>query len=180
MGKVIAQKISKLKDADAPTANSEPKLQKPFACEYCRNQPTKNFAVFKPLNDWLVAYPEQNLIHVHLGQSVQTKKTSMEEANFQFKWVTQITKKYPKKKFFFVIDMGKKDDSEMMPPEARKLLQKIITHPQLPKGAAYGLTWAWRMVGNLLVLVGADIKFVDSEKAAHAEYKKWKKSYRGK
>lgn len=152
---------------------------RPFACQECNDQPQEGFSVFEAVNDWLIAFPEKNLVHIHLGQSVQTEKISMEEAHFHYQWVMDLVKKYPKKKFFFVVDVGNKDNSEIMPAGARKILQKIITHPQLPKGAAYGLTWAWRMVGNFLIFIGADINFVETEEQAREAYKKWKKTYRG-
>lgn len=90
-----------------------------------------------------------------------------------------LLQQYPKKQFFWVVDMSRKDDSEILVKEARDNLQKIRTHPQMPRGAVYGFTWAMRMLINLLNMMGGTAVFVESAEAAREEYKKWKSTYSG-
>lgn len=155
-------------------------LNHPFKCEECDPLPAENFAIYTPTDDWLIAFPEKNLVHVHFGESSHDDKSNIEESRFHLNWVMDLLKKYPNKHFFWIVDTTRKDDSEFFVKEARDNLQKIRTHPQMPKGAAYGFTWAMRMVISLLNLMGGTAVLVDSPEAARQEYKKWKATYSGK
>lgn len=153
--------------------------KKPFRCKECDQRPVDEFTIYEPTDDWLIAYPEKNLVHIHFGESSHDDQSNIDQAKFHYKWVMSLVKTYPKKKFFWVVDMSRKDDSEIMVKEARDILNKIRTHPQMPKGAIYGFTWAMRMLLNLLSLMGGEASLVDSADHARDEYNKWKKSYSG-
>lgn len=152
----------------------------PFECLECHSRPRSDFAVYEPTDDWLIAFPEKNLVHIHFGTSSHDDKSNIDESRFHLRWVMDLLKQYPEKKFFWVVDMSRKDDSEILVKEARDNLQKIRTHPQMPKGAVYGFTWAMRMLINLLNLMGGEAVLVDSAEAARKEYEKWKQAYSGK
>lgn len=151
----------------------------PFNCEECTSRPRSDFTIYEPTNDWLIAFPEKNLVHIHYGESSHDDKSNIDEARFHLNWVLDQTARYPNKKFFWIVDMTRKDDSEILVKEARDMLHKIRTHPQMPKGAVYGFTWAMRMLISLLNLMGGSAALVDSPEAARKEYETWKASYSG-
>ncbi len=152
---------------------------KPFQCLECDQRLAEDFAIYEPTNDWLMVYPEKNLIHIHYGESSHDDQSNIDESRFHLRWVMDLLQQYPKKQFFWVVDMSRKDDSEILVKEARDNLQKIRTHPQMPRGAVYGFTWAMRMLINLLNMMGGTAVFVESAEAAREEYKKWKSTYSG-
>lgn len=145
----------------------------PFECELCSQQPMEKFGIFEPVNDWLIAYPEKRLIHIHLGQSITEDPISLAESRFQYDWLMSLFKQYPNTTFFYLIDMTLKDDREHMPMEALTQLKKIVTHPQLPAGAAYGLTWGWHLFGTMLNAVGGRVSLEVTREEAEAKYTKW-------
>lgn len=151
------------------------KNQFPYPCQECEQAAPDQFTVYEPLGDWVMLDVPKKLIHIHFGESSHDDKSNLEEATFQWEWAKKTTEKHPKTKFFWIIDMSRKDDSEILTKEARDQYQKIRTHPQLPAGAAYGYTWAMRMIMSLLNVMGGQATLVDTEQDARAVYQAWLK-----
>lgn len=147
----------------------------PFECVRCKNQPMEHFALYTKTNDWLTAYPADNLLHIHFGESTHTNEDSLAEANFHWTWLEDVVKKYPNKKWFFVTDFTRKDDSEFLTDDAQDIYKKIRKHPRLGGGAMYGVTYAMRMLVNLLFLLGGSkTEVVHTSDEAEAAYQKWR------
>lgn len=159
--------------------NNKKSDQHPFQCDECDSRPRSDFTIYEPTDDWLIAYPEKNLAHIHYGKSSFDDKSNIDAARFHLNWVLDLTARFPKKKFFWIVDMRRKDDSEILLKEARDILKKIRTHPQMPMGAIFGFTWAMRMLLNLLNMMGGTAVLVDSAQEARVAFQKWKSTYKG-
>lgn len=146
----------------------------PFPCEECQTHTPNEFVVYEPTNDWLIAIPEKNLLHIHFGESTFSAKQNIEEAQFHWKWLQSISKKFPNEKFFFVIDLSRKDDGEFLVDEAKQIYKKIRQHPQLAAAAVYGQTPAMKMIVNMFLFMGGvKTTLVDNRQQATSLYKKW-------
>lgn len=150
----------------------------PFTCGICDQAPDSAFTIYQPVDDWLIAFPEKNLMHIHFGESTHDDKSNVEEAEFHWKWVQEVVKKNPHTQFFYVLDMSRKDDSEFLTKEARDTYKKIRTHVQLPAGAVYGFTWGMRMLIGLLNVMGGNTAIVDTPQQAQKSYEAWLKTAR--
>lgn len=152
----------------------------PFQCTECKGVGRAEFAVFEPAQDYLVVFPEKNLIHIHLGGSITDDRVSLAQSHFYADWIRDTLSQYPEKHFFYVVDMSRKDSSESMPLKSMQMLRKIITNPQLPKGAAYGLSWGWHaFISLFLHTIGVHVFLEPNAESAQKRYQEWKEKYTG-
>lgn len=150
----------------------------PFSCAECNQRPRSDFTIYPEVDDWLVAYPERNLMHIHFGSSTQSADVSVGQAQFHLAWLQSIVAQYPKKHFFFTVDMSRKDDSEFFEPEAKRIYKVIRSHPQLDAAAVYGQTHAMKFLMNLFIRMGgARTTLVDTKEQADAIYQAWYERY---
>lgn len=153
----------------------------PFQCTECEGRERADFAVFTPTQDYLIVFPEKNLMHIHLGTSIIDDSVSLAQSHFYADWIHNTLAQYPEKYFFYVVDMSRKDSSESMPLESMQMLRKIMTNKQLPKGAAYGLSWGWHAFVTLFLhTIGVHVLLEANAQAAQKRYIEWKEQYTGK
>lgn len=151
--------------------------QYPFECSRCASHPISDFEIYSPnpeVNDWMIVFPEEQLLHIHYGQSVQEEALNTQEAEFVQHVLLSWVKKYPGKKFFIVVDGSRGDDSEMISEPARKIYMDILRHPQLGQGVFYGFTPGMNFYINMLLFVTRKkIRMLGTLKEAEAEYQRW-------
>lgn len=146
----------------------------PYDCAECQLQPAASFAIYTEANDWLQAYPEQQLVHIHYGHSTHEELTNIQEAEFVCAYLMKLTEAYPDKRFFIMVDFTHGDDSEFVPPESMKLYRSVLKHPQLRQGVVYGGTFALHYLVELLFRIsGNNIKIVSDKAEADQEYQRW-------
>jgi hypothetical protein len=126
------------------------KHQYPFTCFRCEKEPKERFSVFEPTDDWIIAYPDLQLIHVHFGVSSQSPEENIGMSKLVVQWWDNLTKQYPGRRFFFINDLTRKDDGEVIEDESKKDMAYVRKHPQSGGGAIYGQTVAMSMLLNLL------------------------------
>lgn len=146
----------------------------PFSCFRCEKEDPRRFAIDPVSNDYLIAYPEINLIHLHLGVSSHTPEENLANAKFVREWWDSIARAYPTKIFFFINDLSRKDDSETLEDEAKADLAYVRNHPQAGGAAAYGQTYAMNFLMNLLnVFTKKTLSARNTLDECEQEYNKW-------
>lgn len=148
-----------------------------FQCSICDERPDAEFTIFRAdgeVEDWVIAYPSKQLIHIHFGTPTIASSDNIEEAKFIDRFLRASAAAHPKDKYYIVIDALQTDNSEFIPPESLIIYRDILKHPQFGDGAIYGGTSAFSAIINLLTLWSShDIKIVETAEEAMAAYERW-------
>ncbi len=139
-------------------------------------RPQSEFVFFEPVEDYLMCYPEDNIIHVHFGFPTHDDPGNIAEAKFVQKFFKDQFAQYPNKKFFVLVDFSRVDDSEFVPPEAMDIYKEVISSKHIDHGVIYGATVGLNMLMKLLLFAThrQHIKSVGTREAADKEYQAWK------
>lgn len=148
----------------------------PFDCDKCDQQPVTAFTQFEPVQDYFIAYPAENLMHIHFGFATHNDAENMAEAKVIESFFMDTFVRYPDKKFFVFVDFSRGDDSEFVPPAAMKIYRKILDSPQTGDGIVYGMTPGLSMLMKLLLFAThrQNIKAVETKQEADQAYERWK------
>jgi hypothetical protein len=134
------------------------------------------FHIFERTSDYIIAFLEKRLIHLHYGNSTTTEEDSTREAQWTTDTILGIYKQHPGVRFCIIGDSTRADNSELVSDEATEIYKKLIQNPQTDLGVMYGTTAA------LGILLQFFFQFTRSLKKAHmvrtkaeadAMYKKW-------
>ncbi len=150
-------------------------LEKPFACTECQPQPRENFSIFPTTDDWLIAYPDKRLIHIHFGRTNQLPDVGIAEGKFHWEWLLSVVQQYPDIRWFFMTDFSRKKGLyENVPSEAKAFYKKIRYHEKLDAGASYGMNLIFEMIMKLFMNQGGvKVALVKTAAEAAAVYDEW-------
>lgn len=148
--------------------------KKPFSCEQCADQPIDKFFRFEPVDDWMIFYPEKQIIHMHFGHATDAESLSTKET----KWILDVQKqempKYAGTTFAVIADMTRADDSEFPSDASREMYSDIINHPQIGAVVFYGMAPGMTFFLNMLAQVmSKKVHAVNTREEADAIYEKW-------
>ncbi len=146
----------------------------PFKCPRCRTMPKAAFAINPVTDDWMILFPDEQLIHIHFGPSTHEVKQNNVMGDFILDWWNKITKEHSGKRLFFINDLTRKDDSEVIEGRMREVLKIIRAHPQDGGGATYGQTYAMSFMLNLVAMfTRRAVNLKKSLAECEAEYELW-------
>ena len=147
---------------------------KPYDCEECHQYPDSAFHIYTPVNDWIIAFPEQRLFHVHFGEPTFPESQNTERAEDVAEYYYHRIHDYPDTMFFFIADMSKIDNSEMISDRAKQIYRTLLQHPQLITGAVYGATTDMQALLRLLSEEAEkSVSLVPSKAEADKVYQRW-------
>lgn len=154
-----------------------PKKEKyPFKCSKCEKQSKKDFIIYKETGDYLIIYPNENLIHFHMGEAPIDEDKYMIKTRSLVKKFLDWFNKYPQKNFCVLLDFSRTTNTSYAPPEAIPLYMKVVGKKQYKKIIVYGAMPSIASAGKaFLALIGKDVKFVKTFSEAEKEIEKWKK-----
>lgn len=148
----------------------------PFECQECSQRPKQDFVIFQEgeIDDWMIAYIEQQVIHIHYGYATHEDALNIAEAKFVEQFMMSVAASNPDKKFFVFIDTGRADNSEFIPTESLQIYKHILQHPQFQQGVFYGGTSASNFIMKLLLRFGGmHVKIVYTKQDADQYYREW-------
>ncbi|MBI2415037.1 MAG: hypothetical protein HYV33_00050 [Candidatus Kerfeldbacteria bacterium] len=152
----------------------------PFECDDCNQYPKEDLVIFQPdeeVDDWLMFYPERNLIHVHFGVSTPDEAANTAETIFIRDQLLRWVKQYPEKKFCILIDMSRADDSEYVSDQSKKMYAELLRHPQYGLAVFYGMRPGMTFLINMLLFFSrTPAKIVRTKAEADAAYNDWFKT----
>lgn len=143
-------------------------------CKRCSQQSDSKFTVFEPMQDAMIAYPDQQLIHIHFGITLADDDLNIEEAKAMEQFLKKTVADNPDTVFFIVGDMSTGNDSEFVPPESLKIYRDILKHPHTRDGVIYGGTYAMNELLSLLFSVTkTNVKLARTQEEAEEIYQQW-------
>ncbi len=101
--------------------------------------PDTAFYHFLPANDWFIAYPSQQLIHLHFGRSTASESENIAETNHLVEYVQSVLAQHTKP-FSLVFDFTQLDDSEFIPPTSVKRFVRLFADQRIAHAVVYGGT----------------------------------------
>lgn len=149
---------------------------KPFECIDCSQYPDSDFSIFQPANDWVMTFPERKLIHIHFGEPTYSADENTQQADFIAQYYYHQMHQYPSTLFFFILDMSKIDNSELISDRAKQIYRILLEHPQLIAGAVYGATTDMQAMIHLLTEeTDKTVATVATKSAADQIYQFWQR-----
>lgn len=147
---------------------------KPFHCPKCADLPKEAFTINATTDDWIMVYPEEHLVHFHMGPSTDTIEENESLGDFALKWWDALVAQYPDKKFFIIVDLSRKDDSEVIEGNTREALNHIRNHPQDAANAAYGFTASMAFLLNVMAkFTRRPVNLRENYEQCVEDYEKW-------
>ncbi|EKD79513.1 MAG: hypothetical protein ACD_41C00051G0005 [uncultured bacterium] len=127
-----------------------PFYPKPYECSECSAYPDAAFNIFTPANDWIMTFPEQHLFHVHFGEPTFPEAMNTAQAEFLADYYVHTIQAHSQVPFYFILDMERIDNSELVSHRAKQIYRILLEHPQLVSGAVYGATTDMQAIIQLL------------------------------
>lgn len=153
----------------------------PFTCAECSKHDVEEFERFLPVDDWLLAYPEQQLVHLHFGGPTTHEEMSTEETTWILNVSNQLYNKFPNKTFCVIVDMSRSDDSEFPSHDSIALYKQLLHNPQTGKVIFYGVSPGMTFFIKMLTsVIHGKISIADTKQQADAEYTSWLRTVSGK
>lgn len=113
-------------------------------------------------------------MHVHFGELTYSADENTKQASFIAQYYYHHMHQYPEALFFFILDMSKIDNSELISNRAKQIYRVLLEHPQLVAGAVYGATTDMQAMIHLLTEeTNKTVETVPTKQAADQIYQFW-------
>ena len=154
-----------------------PKIYKhPFECKDCEKHSKKDFIFYEKTGDYLMLYPEENMIHLHAGIAPVDEDEHIEKAKSLVDNYLKWFKEYPDKDFLILLDFTRTTNTSYAPPESFPIYLKAIGKKQYKKIIFYGTIFEISFFAkSYFSLKRKDFKIVKNYQEAETEINKWKK-----
>ena len=153
-------------------------IKRLFNCPKCAKQPDKDFVTYEKFNDWWIAYPEENLLHIHYGKSTPTEEENTKENESLRDFLLNVLNKYDDKQFFLLADLGTLDNSDSVSTDSMKIFISILKNKQIAGLSVYGAATGFNMLVKSLVSMFSKVSLVNDYKDADDMYHKWFSEYK--
>lgn len=148
----------------------------PFECSECTEHPSEDFYHFPVVDDWMIAYPDKHLAHLHFGSATDTEELNTKETQWIIECCQDIFAKYPGNQMYVLVDMTRSDDSEYPSRESMQLYKDILHMPELGHIVFYGVSTGMIFFLNLLIqFARKNLSVVRTKAEADALYQRWLK-----
>lgn len=144
-----------------------------FDCPKCNDEPDESFARYKKLNDWWIAYPEDNVIHIHYGVPSHSEKQGYVENKALEKFLIKTLESNPDKHFFLLADLESLDNSESISMKTMKLFIGILRRKEIGGMSVYGVLGGYKFFVKGLISMFPKVSMVDGYDQAVVKYERW-------